>query len=158
MELVNKLFKAVRTMNLPYGNDNINSKEFELYKVNEILERDYEKIGFQDAVYEPSQAIIELKLDRFRLLLLKEYQIIIEKRNERLTKLMRLYDSTKSIDPLLSDKLYTDIEIIKYDIDSLKNEYQLIENRGGKFKIIENSYKIGYTTGVITYKNSVIIN
>ena len=40
----------------------------------------------------------------------------------------------------------------------LNSDYQLIDKMEGKFKIIENSYKIGYTTGIITYKNAVILN
>jgi hypothetical protein len=59
---------------------------------------------------------------------------------------------------LLSEKLTTDIDIVQYDLEMMNGDYQLIDKREGKFKIIENSYKIGYTTGVISYKNSVILN
>jgi hypothetical protein len=114
--------------------------------------------GFQDAIYEPSQAIIDLKLDRFKFQLLMEYQTLIDKKTERLLKLKKLHLSTINIDPLLSEKLTTDIDIVQYDLEMMNGDYQLIDKREGKFKIIENSYKIGYTTGVISYKNSVILN
>jgi hypothetical protein len=145
-------------MNLPFGNDNVNTKELEMYNIKQILEKDYEKIGFQDAIYEPSQAIIDLKLDRLKFLLLNEYQLQIDKKNERITKLKKLYETTRNIDPMLSEKLNTDIEIVQYDLEKLLSDYDLIDKREGKFKIIENSYKIGYTTGVISYKNSIILN
>ena len=145
-------------MNLPFGNDNVNTKELEMYNIKQILEKDYEKIGFQDAIYEPSQAIIDLKLDGLKFLLLNEYQLQIDKKNERITKLKKLYETTRNIDPMLSEKLNTDIEIVQYDLEKLLSDYDLIDKREGKFKIIENSYKIGYTTGVISYKNSIILN
>jgi len=158
MSIINKLFKNIRNMNLPFGNDNVNTKELEMYNIKQILEKDYEKIGFQDAIYEPSQAIIDLKLDRLKFLLLNEYQLQIDKKNERITKLKKLYETTRNIDPMLSEKLNTDIEIVQYDLEKLLSDYDLIDKREGKFKIIENSYKIGYTTGVISYKNSIILN
>jgi hypothetical protein len=158
MSIINKLFKNIRNMNLPFGNDNVNTKELEMYNIKQILEKDYEKIGFQDAIYEPSQAIIDLKLDRLKFLLLNEYQLQIDKKNERITKLKKLYETTRNIDPMLSEKLNTDIEIVEYDLEKLLSDYDLIDKREGKFKIIENSYKIGYTTGVISYKNSIILN
>lgn len=158
MSIVNKLFKNIRNMNLPFGNENIDTKVLEMSNIKQILERDYEKVGFQDAIYEPSQAIIDLKLDRIKLLLLKEYQLLIDKKNERITKLKKLYETTKNIDPMLSEKLNTDIEVVQYDLEKLLSDYELIDKREGKFKIVENSYKIGYTTGVITYKNSIILN
>jgi hypothetical protein len=145
-------------MNLPFDNSKEDSKDLEMQKINNLLYRDYEKIGFQDSIYEPSQASIELKLERFKLQLLNEYQILIDKRNERLTKLTKLHLSTSNIDELLSEKLKTDIDILKYDIENLIRDSKLIESREGKFKIIENSYKIGYTTGIISYKNAVILN
>lgn len=155
---MNKLFKTIRNINLPFENSQLETKDMEMQKINQILQKDYEKIGFQDAIYEPSQAIIDLKLDRFKFQLLMEYQSLIDKRSERLTKLKKLHYSTINIDPLLSEKLTTDIEIVQYDLDMLNIDYQLVEKREGKFKIIENSYKIGYTTGVISYKNAVILN
>ena len=158
MSISNKLFKTIRSMNLPFESSKEDSKEIEMQKINNLLYQDYEKIGFQDATFEPSQAIIDLKLDRFKLKLLNEYQILIDKRNERLTKLTKLHLSTSNIDELLSEKLKTDIDILKYDIENLIRDSQLIESREGKFKIIENSYKIGYTTGIISYKNAVILN
>ena len=79
-------------------------------------------------------------------------------KNERITKLKKLYETTRNIDPMLSEKLNTDIEIVQYDLEKLLSDYDLIDKREGKFKIIENSYKIGYTTGVISYKNSIILN
>jgi hypothetical protein len=158
MSITNKLFKTIRSINLPFDNSNEDSKYLEMQKINNLLYRDYEKIGFQDSIYEPSQASIELKLERFKLQLLNEYQILIDKRNERLTKLTKLHLSTSNIDELLSEKLKTDIDILKYDIENLIRDSQLIESREGKFKIIENSYKIGYTTGIISYKNAVILN
>ena len=150
MSIINKLFKNIRNMNLPFGNDNVNTKELEMYNIKQILEKDYEKIGFQDAIYEPSQAIIDLKLDRLKFLLLNEYHLQIDKKNERITKLKKLYETTRNIDPMLSEKLNTDIEIVQYDLEKLLSDYDLIDKREGKFKIIENSYKIGYTTGVIS--------
>ncbi len=158
MSITNKLFKTIRSMNLPFDNSKEDSKDLEMQKINNLLYRDYEKIGFQDSIYEPSQATIDLKLERFKLQLLNEYQILIDKRNERLTKLTKLHLSTCNIDELLSEKLKTDIEILKYDIESLIRDSQLIESKQGKFKLIENSYKIGYTTGIISYKNAVILN
>jgi len=158
MSITNKLFKTIRNMNLPFDNSKEDSKDLEMQKINNLLYRDYEKIGFQDSIYEPSQASIELKLERFKLQLLNEYQILIDKRNERLTKLTKLHLSTSNIDELLSEKLKTDIDILKYDIENLIRDSKLIESREGKFKIIENSYKIGYTTGIISYKNAVILN
>ena len=80
MSIINKLFKNIRNMNLPFGNYNVNTKELEMYNIKQILEKDYEKIGFQDAIYEPSQAIIDLKLDRLKFLLLNEYQLQIDKK------------------------------------------------------------------------------
>ena len=157
-ETMNKLFKTIRNINLPFENSQLETKDIEMQKINQLIQRDYEKIGFQDAVYEPSQAIIDLKLDRFKFQLLMEYQILIDKKSERLTKLKKLHLSTINIDPLLSEKLTTDIDIVQYDLEMMNGDYQLIDKREGKFKIIENSYKIGYTTGVISYKNSVILN
>ena len=155
---MNKLFKTIRNINLPFENSQLETKDIEMQKINQLIQRDYEKIGFQDAIYEPSQAIIDLKLDRFKFQLLMEYQILIDKKSERLTKLKKLHLSTINIDPLLSEKLTTDIDIVQYDLEMMNGDYQLIDKREGKFKIIENSYKIGYTTGVISYKNSVILN
>lgn len=155
---MNKLFKTIRNINLPFENSQLETKDIGMQKINQLLQKDYEKIGFQDAIYEPSQAIIDLKLDRFKFQLLMEYQSLIDKRSERLTKLKKLHHSTINIDPLLSEKLKTDIEIVQYDLDMLNIDYQLVEKREGKFKIIENSYKIGFTTGVISYKNAVILN
>ena len=155
---MNKLFNTIRNINLPLQNSPVVTKDIEMQKINQLFLIDYEKIGFQDAVFEPSQAIIDLKLDRFKLQLLVEYQALIDKRSERLTKLKKLHLLTIKIDPLLSEKLSTDIDLIQYDLDMLNSDYQLIDKMEGKFKIIENSYKIGYTTGIITYKNAVILN
>ena len=157
-ETMNKLFKTIRNINLPFENSQLETKDIEMQKINQLIQRDYEKIGFQDAIYEPSQAIIDLKLDRFKFQLLMEYQILIDKKSERLTKLKKLHLSTINIDPLLSEILTTDIDIVQYDLEMMNGDYQLIDKREGKFKIIENSYKIGYTTGVISYKNAVILN
>ena len=110
---MNKLFKTIRNINLPFENSQLETKDIEMQKINQLIQRDYEKIGFQDAIYEPSQAIIDLKLDRFKFQLLMEYQTLIDKRSERLTKLKKLHHSTISIDQLLSEKLNTDIEIVK---------------------------------------------
>ena len=87
-------------------NSPVVTKDIEMQKINQLIQRDYEKIGFQDAIYEPSQAIIDLKLDRFKFQLLMEYQILIDKKSERLTKLKKLHLSTINIDPLLSEKLF----------------------------------------------------
>ena len=158
MSIMNKLFNTIRNINLPLQNSPVVTKDIEMQKINQLFHIDYEKIGFQDAVFEPSQAIIDLKLDRFKLQLLVEYQALIDKRSERLTRLKKLHLLTIKIDPLLSEKLSTDIDLIQYDLDMLNSDYQLIDKMEGKFKIIENSYKIGYTTGIITYKNAVILN
>ena len=56
----------------------------------------------------------------------------------------------------LARQLGLDSKVIQTEM--MNGDYQLIDKREGKFKIIENSYKIGYTTGVISYKNSVILN
>jgi len=157
-ETMNKLFKTIRNINLPFENSQLETKDIEMQKINQLIQRDYEKIGFQDAIYEPSQAIIDLKLDRFKFQLLMEYQILIDKKSERLTKLKKLHLSTINIDPLLSEILTTDIDIVQYDLEMMNGDYQLIDKREGKFKIIENSKKRGYTTGVISDKNSVILN
>ena len=77
---MNKLFKTIRNINLPFENSQLETKDIEMQKINQLIQRDYEKIGFQDAIYEPSQAIIDIKLDRFKFQLLMEYQTLIDKR------------------------------------------------------------------------------
>ena len=42
MSIMNKLFKTIRNINLPFENSQLETKDIEMQKINQLLQRDYE--------------------------------------------------------------------------------------------------------------------
>lgn len=126
-------------------------------KINFIIEFDYESEGLKDGFNLPNQNILELKLERFKAELLKEYDSLIDIKNLKIQKLLALKSITENIDVLTAANIILDITNLETEKILLETEKEEIKIGSGSYKIISNNYRIGFIIGIENYKKSKIL-
>jgi hypothetical protein len=133
-------------------------KQTERDRINFLIEFDYEREGMKDGFNIPNQSVLELKLERFKAELIKEYEVLINEKIEKIQKLNSLKTASENIDTLFAAKLILDITNLEADKTTLLNEKTQIEMSKGAYLIVENNYKIGFIQGMEKFKQVEIFN
>jgi len=133
-------------------------KSLERDRINFLIEFDYEREGIKDGFNLPNQNVLELKLQRFKAEIIKEYDVLINSKIEKIQKLNSLKSSSENIDTLFAAKLILDITNFEADKSTLLNERNEIEMGKGAYLIVENNYKIGFIQGMEKFKQTEIFN
>jgi len=127
-------------------------------RINFLIEFDYEREGMKDGFNIPNQSVLELKLERFKAEILKEYEVLINEKIEKIQKLNSLKTASENIDTLFAAQLILDIANLETDKTTLISEKVQIENGRGSYLIVENNYKIGFIQGMEKFKQVEIFN
>jgi hypothetical protein len=135
-----------------------NSNQSERARIDFLIEFDYESEGIKDGFNLPNQNVMEYKTERYKAELLKEYDSLIDKKNEKISKLKSLKSSVDNIDTLFAAEIILDITNLESQNQTLISEKNKIEDGTGSFIIIINNYKIGYIKGVQKFKDTQIFN
>ena len=127
-------------------------------RIDFLIEFDYETEGIKDGFALPNQNVLEYKLDRYKAELLKEYDVLIDNKKEKINKLKSLKNSADNIDTLFTAEVILDITNLESQNQTLISEKNKIEEGNGAFRIIQNNYKIGYIKGIQKFKETLIFN